>query len=111
MKAIEQYFHVLLFIMLYNGVLTFKSVEETLECDHSNESFWAVLSCDTVYYAAQGGFYFCLNEALVCDHLNEKLYTSTFIKYGLLLLSRKIKPMNCTAISNFTTLLSERLNI
>ena len=37
MKAIEQYFHVVLFIMLYKVVLTFKSVDETLVCDH--ESF------------------------------------------------------------------------
>ena len=30
MKAIEQYFHVVLFIMLYKVVLTLKSVDETL---------------------------------------------------------------------------------
>ena len=39
MKAIEQYFHVVLFIMLYKVVLTFKSVNETLVCDHSNEGY------------------------------------------------------------------------
>ena len=39
MKAIERYFHVALFIMLYKVVLTFKSVDETLMCDHSNESY------------------------------------------------------------------------
>ena len=39
LKAIEQYFHVVLFIMLYNVVLTFKSVDETLVCDYSNESY------------------------------------------------------------------------
>ena len=35
-KAIEQYmyFHVVLFIMLYKVVLTFKSVDEILVCDH-----------------------------------------------------------------------------
>ena len=37
-------FHVVLFIMLYKVVLTFKSVDETLVCDHSNESYWAVPS-------------------------------------------------------------------
>ena len=42
MKTIEQYFHVVLFIMLYKVVLTFKSVDETLVCDHSNESYRAV---------------------------------------------------------------------
>ena len=51
MKAIEQYFHVVLFIMLYKVVLTFKSVDETLVCDHSNESYCAVLSCGAVYYS------------------------------------------------------------
>ena len=54
MNAIEQYFHVVLFIMLYEVVLTFKCVDETLVCDHSNESYWAVLSCGTVYYAHDG---------------------------------------------------------
>jgi len=47
-KAIEQYFHVVLFIMLYKVILTFKSVDETLVCDDSNESYRAVLSCGTV---------------------------------------------------------------
>ena len=45
MKATEQYFPVVLFIMLYKVVLTFKSVDEILKCDYSNESYWAVLSC------------------------------------------------------------------
>ena len=39
LEAIEQYFHVVLFIMLYKVVLTFKSVDETLVCDHSVESY------------------------------------------------------------------------
>ena len=39
MKATEQYFPVVLFIMLYKVVLTFESVDETLKCGHSNESF------------------------------------------------------------------------
>ena len=38
-KAIEQYFHVILFIMLHKVVVTFKSVDITLVCDHSNESY------------------------------------------------------------------------
>ena len=61
MKAIEQYFHVVLFIMSYKAILTFKSVNETLVCNHSNESYWAVLSCGTVYYAVQGD-----SNVLVC---------------------------------------------
>ena len=39
MKATEQYFPVVLFIMLYKVVLTFESVYEILQCDHSNESY------------------------------------------------------------------------
>ena len=35
----EQYFPVVLFIMLYKVVLTFESVDEILRCDHSNESY------------------------------------------------------------------------
>ena len=55
MKATEQYFPVVLFIMLYKVVLTFESVDEILKCENSNESYWVVLSCGTVYYAVQGG--------------------------------------------------------
>ena len=55
MKATEQYFPVVLFIMLYKVVLTFESVNEILKCDHSNESYWTVLSCGAFYFAAQGG--------------------------------------------------------
>ena len=33
-KAAEQYFPVVLFIMLYKVVLTFECVAEVLKCDH-----------------------------------------------------------------------------
>ena len=55
MKATEQYFPVVLFITLYKVVQTFESVDEILKCDHSNESYRAVLSCGAVYYPVQGG--------------------------------------------------------
>jgi len=48
MKATEQYFPVVMFIMLYKVVLTFESVDEILKCDHSNESYQAVRSCGAV---------------------------------------------------------------
>ena len=54
MKAAEQYFPVVLFIMLCKVVLTFESVDEIIKCDHSNESYLAVLSCGAVCYAVQG---------------------------------------------------------
>ena len=39
MKAAEQYFSVVLFIMLHKVVLAFDTVDEILKCDHSNESY------------------------------------------------------------------------
>ena len=55
MKAIEQYFSVVLFIMLYKVVLTFEAVDEIQQCNHSNESYLAILSCGAVYYVTEGG--------------------------------------------------------
>ena len=43
MKATEQYFPVVLFIMLCKEILTFESVDEILKCDHSHESVLVVL--------------------------------------------------------------------
>ena len=45
MKATKQYFPMVLFITLSKVVQTFNSVDEILKYDHSNESYWAVLSC------------------------------------------------------------------
>ena len=39
MKAAEQFFPLVLFIILYKVVLTVESVDEILWCDHSNESY------------------------------------------------------------------------
>ena len=44
--------------MLYKVVLTLESADEILKCDHSNESYGAVLSRGAVYYAVQGDSYF-----------------------------------------------------
>ena len=54
MKAIEQHCQMALFIMLYKVVVTFKSVDETLVCDHSNESCCALPPLGAVYYAVRG---------------------------------------------------------
>ena len=76
MKANEQYFPVVLFIMLYKVVPTFESVYEIQKCDHSNESYWAVLSCGAVYYAVQGGSNFWVSEIeiLKCENSNESYW-------------------------------------
>ena len=39
MKATEQYFPVVLFIMPYKVVLNFEFVDEVLKCDQPNESY------------------------------------------------------------------------
>ena len=77
MKATEQYFPLVMSIMLCKVVLTFKSMDEILKCDHSNESYWAVLCCDAVYYAVQGGsnFWLCVWNPKVCP-FKWKLLTS-----------------------------------
>ena len=53
--SMEQYFPMVLFIIMCKVVLTFESVHEILKCGHQNESYRAVLSCDAVYYVVQGG--------------------------------------------------------
>ena len=39
MKATEQYVHVVLFIVLLKVVQILESVEQILQCEHSNESY------------------------------------------------------------------------
>ena len=51
-NASKQYFLVAMFVILL------ESGAEILKCDHSNESYWAVLSCGANYYAAQDGSIF-----------------------------------------------------
>ena len=58
MKATEQYFPVILFIILYRVVLTFESVDEILQSNLSNESYGAVLLGGTAYYVVNGVFKF-----------------------------------------------------
>ena len=54
MKAMEQHFPVVLFVML-----TFESVDEILKSDYSNEGYRAVrFRFRTKYYAVHGGFNF-----------------------------------------------------
>ena len=54
MEATDLCFSVL-FIILFKVVLIFESVDEILKCDHSNESYWVVISFGTVYYGVQVG--------------------------------------------------------
>ena len=89
MEATEQYSPVVLFITLYKVILTFESVDEILKCDHSNGSYWAVLSCGAVYYAVQDGsnFWVCKRNPIVWP-FKWKLLSSTFLWYCLLCYTR-----------------------
>ena len=72
MKALGEYFRVILLIMLYKLILTFKSVHETLLCDRSNESFlqcfYAILFI--MLYKVVLTFK-SVDQTLVCEHSNE----------------------------------------
>ena len=70
-----QYFPVVLLIMLYKVVLTFESVDEIRRCDHSNESYWAVLSCGAVIMLYKVVLTFeSVGEILKCDHSNKSYW-------------------------------------
>ena len=70
---------VLLFAFLYKVVLTHEFVDEILYCENSNESDWAVLSCCSVYYAAQGGcnFWICGWNPMVCPFKLKRLSSTS----------------------------------
>ena len=77
--ATELCFPVVLFIMLYKVVLMFESVDETLMCDHSNESYWAKLTCGTVNMLYKVVLTFkSVDEILKCDHSNESYWAVLF---------------------------------
>jgi len=58
-----------------NVVFTVESVDEILKCDHSNESYWAVLPSGAVYCAVQGDLRFeSVDEILNCNYLNESYW-------------------------------------
>ena len=51
MKATEQYFPVVLFIMLYEVVLPFESVYEMLKCDHSAGKYFLAMLFNVSQFA------------------------------------------------------------
>ena len=55
-KATEQYFPAVLFIMLYKLVLTFESVDKIPNCEHSSENLEAVLSHGAVKCSTLSSF-------------------------------------------------------
>jgi len=74
MDTFVENFPVVLFIMLYKVVLIFESVDEILKCEHSNESYWAVLSCGAVFFIMLFKVvltFESVDKILKCDHSNE----------------------------------------
>ena len=84
LKASEQYFSLVLLIMLYKMVLAFESEDEILKCDHSTESYLAshadVLggssrvpaprtSAETNSHFRSSANYLCLNRPISIDSL------------------------------------------
>ena len=71
MKATEQYFSVVLLIILHQVAVKFKSVDEILKCDNLDESCRAALFFSVLMlYQVVVKFKF-VDEILKCDHLNE----------------------------------------
>ena len=62
-----------------NVVVTFESVDETIDRHHSNESYWVVLSCDTVCF-----WQFC------------KINSSFFLSFVLSTLGSERVNIQCT---------------
>jgi len=74
MKATEQYFPVVLFIMLYKVVLTFESMDDILKCDHSNESYeqYFPVVLFVMLYKVVLPFVEFVVKILKCDHSSER---------------------------------------
>ena len=90
MKSTEQYFLVVLFIMLYMVVLTFESVNKIPMSDHSNESYWTVLSCSIVCYAVH-----CGSKLWVCKWI----LSVTFFKWNGLNSRFRSFPLFCKSVA------------
>ena len=99
MKATEQYFHVVLFTMLYKVALTLESVEGDLKCDQANEklstTFLFPISYGAVYYSIQASSDEFGNEILKRGHSNES-YSKCYFPVALLFSCLSI------SISHFT---------
>lgn len=65
-KTTEQFSYVVLFIVLYKVVLSFKSLCKTLACDHSNVWSLNVLENENIFFpivifgTLHNCFYFCI---------------------------------------------------
>ena len=77
MKATEQYFPVVLFIMLHKVVLSFESGDEILKCYHSKlmkatEQYFPVVPFIFLYKVVP--CFEPVDEFMKCDHANESYW-------------------------------------
>ena len=70
-KASEQYFAVVLLIMLYKMSLNFQPLDENLKNDHLSK---VVLSTVLLWFCSMGLNYQPLNKSLSYDHSNKSFY-------------------------------------
>ena len=70
LEAIEQYFHVVLFIILYKVVVTFKSLDETLVCQMKAIEQYSHVVLLIMLYKVVSTFK-SVDTILVCDHSNK----------------------------------------
>jgi len=72
MNATEQYFPVVLFIILYKVVLSFESVDENLKCDiqmKATEQYFPVVLFIMLYKVVLS--FESVDEIRKCNHSNE----------------------------------------
>ena len=89
-KAIEQYFRVILFIVLWKVILILKFAGNTVKYDHSNESFRAVLSFKSVLLSVFSFSLFGVTN--VCDVILKMYFLSPKI-------STNVNPLAIACIS------------
>ena len=103
----EQYLPLVLFIMPYKVVLSFEFVDRFLK---SSESYWAVLSGDTVYYAVQGDSTRAtqsqfLENACSEDDLGSRIFGTFVVNFLLACLSEDFRTSkkwyNCLFLTDF----------
>ena len=93
MKATEQYFPVVLFIMFYKVVLSFESVDEILKCDiqmKSSEQYFPVVLFIMLYDLVHSCRSICFVQCFA-----NKIWTFfriSFVSLGIVLRKRFISP-------------------
>ena len=92
MKATEQYFRMVLFIMLYKVVLSLEPVEEIRKCDHKISS--AAISCGVIILYKAILSFEPVDEILKCDHKISSAVISCGVVCGLRFQSKRIKSVN-----------------